>query len=94
MKTVNNFGNNNDKWHRYEWDIGAQAGANIYKVDIWTGGTDFTIEYGNWFLIKDGVEVEVCLEENRIAEDLNSDCKVNLLDLAIMAENWMLDASN
>ncbi|MCD6395647.1 MAG: hypothetical protein J7M40_19355 [Planctomycetes bacterium] len=93
-KTVYGFGSNNDKWHRYEWEIGAQASANIYKVDIWVAGTDFTIEYGNWYLVKDGVEVEVCLEENRIPEDLNSDCLVNLLDLAVMGGDWMLDASN
>ena len=28
-----------------------------------------------------------------LAVDLNDDCKVNLADLAIMAENWLIDCS-
>jgi hypothetical protein len=94
VKTVWGMGVNNDQWHKYEWEIGGTAGANIRKVDIWVGDNDFTIEYGNFYLVKDGVEVGVCLEENMISEDINFDCVINLGDLAVLAKDWLLDASN
>ncbi|MBN1123367.1 MAG: hypothetical protein JXA82_00070, partial [Sedimentisphaerales bacterium] len=93
-KTEWGFGVNNDQWYRYEWEIGAQASANIYKVDIWVGDNEFTMEFGNFYLVKDGAEVPICLNKNLIIEDLNSDCIIDLTDLSILVDDWLLDASN
>ncbi|MBN1815841.1 MAG: LamG domain-containing protein [Sedimentisphaerales bacterium] len=93
-KTEWGFGVNNDRWHKYEWEIGAQASANIYKVDIWVGDNEFTMEFGNFYLVKDGVEVPICLNKNLIIEDLNSDCVIGLADISILVDDWLLDASN
>lgn len=92
--TIDSLQTNNDKWHNYEWDINRDTPTNIRKVDIWFADNEFTIEYGNFYLVKDGEAVVVCLEENRVTEDFNSDCMVNLLDLEFLAKDWMLDASN
>lgn len=97
MHTVWGMSPNNDHWYNYEWTIGeGEEGAPtvVYKVDIWVGDNEFTIEYANFYVVKDGIEVLLCFEENCIAEDLNKDCIVNLFDYEIMAQDWLLDARN
>ena len=36
--------------------------------------------------------VEIC--EYKLAGDLNGDCRVDLLDLAILSENWLINCFN
>ncbi len=93
-KTVWGMNANNDKWHNYEWEVGGSGTLDIYKVDIWVGDNEFTIEYSDFYLVKDGVEVPLCFEENWFAEDLNNDCIVDILDVEVLAGDWLLDASN
>ncbi len=93
-QTLWGFGSNNDQWHNYEWDINAEAESNIRKIDLWVGDNEFSIEFGNFYLLKEGEDVEMCLVENVIIEDLNSDCQVDITDFEIIVQNWLLDASN
>ena len=89
----------NDQWHKYEWDIPAGAATAVYQIRFYRGTINTSLpsseEFGDFFLVKDDQTVKICLPENLTnIEDLNQDCKINLIDLSIMAQDWLLDASN
>ena len=90
----------NDQWHKYEWDISTSAATDVYQIRLYRGqGAAYEVttteELSYFFLSKDDTTVKICLPWNLTnGEDLSLDCKINLLDLAIMAEDWLLDASN
>ncbi|MEN6309828.1 MAG: LamG-like jellyroll fold domain-containing protein [Anaerohalosphaeraceae bacterium] len=89
----------NDQWHKYEWDIPAGTATKVYQIRFYRGTINTTVpsseEFGDFFLVKNDVTVKLCLPQNLTnAEDLNQDCKINLIDLSIMAQDWMLDAGN
>ncbi len=93
-KTIWGMDSNNNKWFNYEWDIVDNC-PNVDHYDIWVGDNEFTWEFGNFYLKKNDTTVKLCLPENLTnIEDINRDCMVNLNDVAIIAVDWLLDASN
>jgi hypothetical protein len=89
--------NYNGKWHKYEWDVPAGAATDVYQIRFYRGsiGDNTSEEFSYFYLSKDDTTVKICLPWNLTnIEDLTLDCKINLNDLALMAQDWLLDASN
>ncbi|HML74054.1 MAG TPA: LamG domain-containing protein [Anaerohalosphaeraceae bacterium] len=89
----------NNQWHKYEWDIPAGAASAVYQIRLYRGTINPSAlsseEFGDFFLVKNDQTVKLCLPIHLTnAEDINQDCKVNLIDLSILAQDWLLDASN
>ena len=87
----------NGQWHKYEWDIPAGTASDVYQIRFYRGGhgVSSSEELSDFFLVKNDLTVKMCLPENLTnGEDINLDCKIDLVDLAIMAQDWLLDASN
>lgn len=84
------------QWHKYEWDMPANAPTEVYQIRFYRGdASGATEEMSDFFLVKDGVATKLCLNEFKIhEEDYNKDCMIDFLDFVIMAQDWLLDASN
>lgn len=94
-----NMSSYNNGWHKYEWDIPAGAATAVYQIRFYRGTINASApsseEFGDFFLVKNDQTVKICLPHNLTnVEDINLDCNVNLIDLSIMAQDWLLDASN
>ena len=88
-----------NKWHELVWPLRAISGTasmgNFLEFDVgyWGSNLTGTFYFRNARLINNEGTV-MCLPMYYIPEDVNTDCLVDMNDLAIMATEWLMDARN
>ena len=62
------------------------GGGYVYNIALDSGDA-----YFDNFAVDSGTIVQIC--EYALSGDLNNDCRVDFLDFAIMASNWLIDCT-
>ncbi len=62
------------------------GGGYVYNIALDSGDA-----YLDNFVVDSGTIVQIC--EYALSGDLNNDCRVDFLDFAIMASNWLIDCT-
>jgi hypothetical protein len=60
------------------------GGSYVYNIALASGNA-----YLDNFVVDSGTIVQIC--EYALSGDLNNDCRVDFLDFAVMAANWLVD---